>query len=113
MKKQLFRIVWLFVISMHSNAQVTTTSNVPAAGTDYVGWNNTATIPLRIKNDANYDMEFYTNSTQRMTLKNTGELGLGTTSPSSWFHILTNSSGTVDAKEVFRTEVATNTESNW
>ncbi len=62
--------------------------------------------------DAN-DLSFRTSNTVKMQLETTGELGLGTTSPSSWFHVLTNGSGTVDAKEVFRTEVATNTESNW
>ena len=81
-------------------------------------WNesgNTGTNPASdyVGTTDNKDLSFGTYSTIKMQLEATGELGLGTTSPASWFHILTNTSGTVNAKEVFRTEVPNNTETNW
>ena len=120
MKKQLFLIVCLLVSSIQSNAQVSTAfNNVGSWTNEYVGWDNGMGVPLRIKHEANEPIEFYTNTgagtfgTPKMTLANTGELGLGTTSPSSWFHILTNGSGTVAASEVFRTDVPAMTATNW
>ena len=120
MKNQLFLFVWLMVIGIQTNAQVSTQFNFTSnPTTDYVGWDNSVTNALRLKHEGNYGMEFYTNTgagtfgTPKMTLSTTGELGLGTTSPSSWFHILTNGSGTVAASEVFRTDVPAMTATNW
>lgn len=48
-----------------------------------------------------------------MTLANSGELGLGTTAPASWLHVLSRTGGTVAASEVFRTAVPASTETNW
>jgi hypothetical protein len=58
----------------------------------------------------NQDLSFRTNNTIRMQLESTGELGIGTTSPSSWLHVLSRTGGTVTADEVFRTAVPTGTE---
>ena len=59
------------------------------------------------------DLSFRTDNTIKMQLESTGELGLGITNPASWFHVLTNGSGTVAASEVFRTDVPAMTATNW
>jgi hypothetical protein len=102
MKKPLFLILCLILISIDSKSQVTVPFNTNSSAGDFVGWDNSVTIPLRIKHDANFDMEFYTNATQKMTLKNTGELGIGTATPASWLHVENTSED-----EMFRTNGAT------
>ena len=88
MKKLLLLIVGLTMFCLQINAQVSTAfNNVGTYSGEYVGWDGSMTNPLVIKHIGNYDMEFYTNNAQRMTLKNTGELGIGTTGPSSWLHV--------------------------
>jgi hypothetical protein len=101
MKKQLLMIVWLTILSMQLNAQVSVPFNTVAGPTtEFVGWDNSMSIPLTIKTVNSYNIEFFTNSTQKMTLKNTGELGIGVTSPTSWLQV--KSTGT---KETFKTDV--------
>ena len=79
MKKLLLLIVGLTMFCLQINAQVSTAfNNVGTYSGEYVGWDGSMTNPLVIKHIGNYDMEFYTNNAQRMTLKNTGELGIGT-----------------------------------
>lgn len=101
--KKLFLICSILLIGSISQAQnwLLAGNNSTTPGTDYLG-----TVDAK-------DFVFKTWSTERMRLLSTGELGLGTTSPSSWFHILTNGSGTVAANEAFRTQVPSSTETNW
>ena len=114
MKNSLFLIVSLTLCCFKSNAQVTVSNNSVGTYTgQYVGWNSGMANALIIKHVANQDMEFYTNDIQRMTLKNSGELGLGTTTPAAWFHILTNGSGSVNAREAFRTDVPSGSDTYW
>lgn len=92
-------IVWLTILSMQLNAQVSVPFNTVAVPTtEFVGWDNSMSIPLTIKTVNSYNIEFFTNSTQKMTLMNTGELGIGTTTPASWLHVAPSGSS-----ESFRT----------
>jgi len=118
--KKINLLLCLLIIGFQTVAQVTTPSNTSTgSATDYVGWNSTIGNPLRIKHEANYGIEFYTNTgagtfgTNKMMLNAAGYLGIGTgaTTPSSWLHVIT--SGSTNQKEPFRTEVPSSTESNW
>lgn len=66
----------------------------------YLGGNGVA-IVSNFGTTTNFDLPFITNNTEKARFLKTGELGIGTTSPSSWLHVLTT--GT---KESFRTDVA-------
>lgn len=120
MKKATRFLLCLILIGLKTNAQVTTSANTTITPTtDYVGWNNALNNVLRIKTEGNKDIEFYTNTgagtfgTPKMMLDRAGYLGIGTgtTSPSSWLHVIT--SGTTNAAEPFRTDVVTGYDSNW
>ncbi|MBK9318694.1 MAG: hypothetical protein IPM91_07615 [Bacteroidetes bacterium] len=50
----------------------------------------------------NYDFPFITNNTEKLRIKTTGEVGIGTTTPSSWLHVENTSED-----EMFRTNGAT------
>ncbi|MEO6556250.1 MAG: tail fiber domain-containing protein [Ferruginibacter sp.] len=61
----------------------------------YLGWDNSTTIPLEIRHDATgagaLDIDFYTNGSQKMTIKGTnstddGFVGIGTASPKNLLH---------------------------
>jgi hypothetical protein len=71
----------------------------------YVGWDNTTTIPLEIRQDntgANaQSINFYTNATQWMSLSTTGNLGLSNAwpfAPLSLIHLNKNSAITVSTR---------------
>jgi hypothetical protein len=118
--KKITLLLSLMIIGFQTVAQVTVEGNTSVnSTTDYVGWDYLITNPLRIKHEANYGIEFYTNTgngsfgTPKMMLNAAGYLGLGTgtTTPSSWLHIIT--SGSTLHEEPFRTAVAASTETNW
>ncbi len=117
MKKATRFFLCLILIGLKTNAQVTTPANTTITPTvDYVGWNNALNNVLRIKTEGNKDIEFYTNTganafgTPKMMLDKSGSLGIGTgtTTPSSWLHIL--STGT---KETFRTDAPAGEDNYW
>lgn len=61
----------LFILQK-GQAQVSTPFNNPGSpGTDYVGWDNTTTVPLQIRHDANQPIQWYTDATRRMLLSPT------------------------------------------
>ena len=65
---------------------------------DYVGWASTESIPLRVKTNAAYPIEFYTNGTQYMTLLgsiNPGYLGIGTATPTAIIGLGGNTARTI------------------
>ena len=49
--------------------------------TDFVGWDNTVTYDLKVSHDGAYDIDFFTNGSQKMVLESGGNLGIGTTTP--------------------------------
>jgi hypothetical protein len=53
----------------------------------YIGTPSNADTEFRIFQEANDDMVFATNSTQRMRIKNDGDIGIGTSSPSRKVHV--------------------------
>ncbi|MBL0097060.1 MAG: hypothetical protein IPP46_11700 [Bacteroidetes bacterium] len=57
---------------------------------------------------ANQDIDFFTDATQRMTLKNSGELGIGVTGPNAWLHVKS-----IGTKETFRTDAPVNYDNYW
>ena len=90
--KKLFSTVVLLLICNILNAQILewrlagNTSTTP--GTDYFGTTDAKSVV------------FKTNSSERMRLLSTGELGIGVTAPVAWLQV--KSTGT---KETFRTDV--------
>jgi hypothetical protein len=58
----------LFMIQ-NGQAQVSTPNNFPGTpGSDYVGWDNTTTVPLMVRHDGNYPIQWWTNNILRMRL---------------------------------------------
>ena len=50
-------------------AQVSVQQNNPITpGTDYVGWDNTTTVPLEVRHDGPYPIDWYTDAIRRLTL---------------------------------------------
>ena len=61
-------VMALFTL-VNGQAQVSVGANTPAIpGQDYVGWDNTTTVPLMVRHDNNQPIEWYTDSIQRMRL---------------------------------------------
>ena len=60
-----------------------------SGGTDlgYVGFGSGGNSTMFVTNYADADLEFLTNSSTRMTIDNSGNVGIGTTSPSANLHI--------------------------
>lgn len=92
MKKQIKTLAFLillytFNINQKLYAQATSagaafTPNQPnTAGVDYLGWDNTVTVPLEIRHDnPGYSITFHTNGAPQMTIDGTtGFVGVGTT----------------------------------
>ena len=69
--------------SVGTNTTILVTSNNGVATTSY-GWDNLNT---------NYDYSFKVSGSTKMYLANSGNVGIGTTSPSGKLHISTNASG--------------------
>lgn len=58
----------LFILQV-GQAQVTVEANVPFSPSfDYVGWDNTTTVPLMIRHNGNQPIQWWTDSIQRMQL---------------------------------------------
>jgi len=60
-----------------------------SGGTDlgYVGFGSTGNSTMFVTNYADADLAFLTNSSTRMTIDNSGNVGIGTASPSSLLHM--------------------------
>jgi len=100
--KNIILIVGFLCISLSSNAQT------------YWRYGGDNVFSLQyFGTTSGYPLPFITNNSEKARILTTGEFGLGTTTPSNWLHIVTNASGTVNAKETFRTDVPASTESNW
>jgi hypothetical protein len=71
-RKEIFRSAMLAIamfVLVYGQAQVTIEQNFPAnPGQDYVGWDNTTTVPLMIRHDANQPIQWFTDSIHRMQL---------------------------------------------
>jgi len=78
----------------------------------YLGGNSVSSVS-NFGTISNFDLPFVTNSTEKARLLNTGEFGLGTTTPASWLHIapsgssesfrtVSSSINTADAWKMFR-----------
>ncbi|MBK9638235.1 MAG: hypothetical protein IPO63_10625 [Bacteroidetes bacterium] len=74
---------------------------------------NAVTTIEKLGTTTNYALPFITNNTEKARITTTGELGIGTTSPGAWLHILTNGSGTALSKDVFTTDVPTGSDTYW
>src|SRR5215204_4431305 len=80
-------------------------STIGTATDNYVGWDNTTTIPLEIRQDntgANArSINFYTNATERMSLTAGGNLGISDTwpfNPLSLLHLNRNAATAVSTR---------------
>src|SRR5689334_24908607 len=129
MKKQvilhIFFLISLIPLTLFGQATsggVASTPNQPNnPGTDYLGWDNTVTVPLMIKTNntgANaQDIDFYTNATQKMTIKGSnstddGYVGIDNANPSAVLHI--DGTGTTTATgQVFRTDGPSGSDNQW
>jgi hypothetical protein len=110
MKKTITTITSLILL-FSVNAQISTLGNTGIAA-NYVGWANTEAFPLQIRHNATgQPITFFTSNgtpTERMRLTPTGELGLGTTTPSSFMHLNTTTTG-----NLFRTNGPNNVTNQW
>jgi len=85
---------------VEAHAQTSVLGNTPTSpGTDYVGWDNSTTVPLMIRHDANQPIEWYTNAIQRMLLNEnvTTDMGPGDPFPGVPRHGFLLLSGQPDA----------------
>ena len=65
-------------MALHASAQVAwDTNGNTATGTDWFGADNSSTIPLQIRNDANQPIEWYTDALRRMLLQETASYAIG------------------------------------
>jgi hypothetical protein len=91
--------------------QVSIPANAGALS-DYVGWNAAQAFPLQIQHNATgQPITFFTSNgtpTERMRLTPTGELGVGTSTPSSLLHLTSTTSG-----NIFRTNGPNNVTNQW
>ena len=89
MKKLSLLFILSIILLNLSNlfGQATTPGNIPAFSTDYLGWYNSATQALTIKNEANYPINFHANTGAGgtgnlwMTILGGGNVGINTTAP--------------------------------
>lgn len=59
-------------------AQTSVLGNTPTSpGTDYVGWDNSTTVPLIIRHDANQPIEWYTAAVRRLLLQQNATYAIG------------------------------------
>jgi hypothetical protein len=82
--KQLFIFLMLIKCLFSSNINVSAQGCNPwcvsgntIGTTDYVGGDNSSTNPLRLKTNAAYPIEFYTNGNPRMEIRSNGNVGIG------------------------------------
>jgi hypothetical protein len=96
--KKLLLIVLAFILTSNVNAQITSWQLVgnTLAGTEIFGSTSNHSVPFR------------TNNVERMRILNTGEVGIGTSTPSSWLMVKANTTG-----EVFRTEAPSGNDCYW
>jgi hypothetical protein len=110
MKKTITTITSMILL-FSVNAQISTLGNTGVAA-NYVGWANTEAFPLQIRHNATgQPITFFTSNgtpTERMRLTPTGELGVGTSTPSSLLHLTSTTSG-----NIFRTNGPNNVLNQW
>jgi hypothetical protein len=76
MKRKIFfrpaMLAMALFVMQNGQAQVSVEQNWPLnPGTDYVGWDNTTTVPLMVRHDANQPIQWYTDALRRMQLYQT------------------------------------------
>jgi hypothetical protein len=80
MKNVIYFICILLLNAINISAQVTVANN-NAGGSNFVGWDNSVTIPLQIRQDhisPAFSIEFWTNQIHQMELDGaSGNLGIG------------------------------------
>jgi len=74
--KNIMLLCLLAISAIQSNAQWQTFGNL-LDDTEWFGGNATSTIDLQIRNDANFGIQFHTNSGYRMLLQPNGALNFG------------------------------------
>ncbi|MDQ3193158.1 MAG: hypothetical protein M3Q58_16360 [Bacteroidota bacterium] len=75
-------LLFLFLIRFDVvTSQTTTVGNNSIFSTDYSGWDASTTFDYNLKHEGNYNINFYTTNTQRMTITSGGLVGIGTTNP--------------------------------
>ncbi|MCB0771233.1 MAG: tail fiber domain-containing protein, partial [Flavobacteriales bacterium] len=55
-------------VSLHASSQDWTLAGNPISGGEWFGADGSSTVPLQIRHDGNYPIEWYTNNTRRMRL---------------------------------------------
>jgi hypothetical protein len=93
MKVQKLSIYFLIGVSVflvsNSFGQISHLSNNGGTAGNYVGWNATNNVPLEIRHNGNQDIDFFTDSTQQMTIKNDGLVGIGLANPGHLLELAT------------------------
>jgi trimeric autotransporter adhesin len=84
----------IIVVDASGNLALRDVSTLPTGGGGASGWlltGNTATAANFIGTNNLQDLRFYTEGSQKMVLKNSGNLGIGTTTPVYRTEVVTNS----------------------
>jgi hypothetical protein len=88
MKTQL-TILSILLHSASSYSQVSYLGVNGGTSTDFVGWDNTTAFDLKVSHNGAYNIDFWTNGTQEMTLLNGGNLGIGIATPGDLLELVT------------------------
>ncbi|MGZ3792764.1 MAG: beta strand repeat-containing protein [Bdellovibrio sp.] len=76
------------------------------SSTGFLNGGNTFGANSSLGNSDNFNLDFKTNNISRMTILNTGNVGIGTTSPATSLHVLTTNDGTYGGSLIENTNPA-------
>jgi hypothetical protein len=80
MKTFLFTSV-LTVLATIGLAQVSTVGNTSTQSADFVGWETGTNFDLTIEHEGDFNIDFFTDGTQKMIISSDGDVGIGTANP--------------------------------
>ncbi|MCB9184557.1 MAG: tail fiber domain-containing protein [Flavobacteriales bacterium] len=76
-KREFLGCIAALSVTLHVSAQDWTLSGNSISGSEWFGADGSSTVPLQIRHDANYRIEWYTDAIRRMLLRETATYTLG------------------------------------